>query len=114
MLSRVYRLRQKNDIERVLKKGKRFTDPFFQVIIFKNGLSVNRFCVIISKKTEKRAHSRNRLKRQITEILRRNRTMVPEGYDVVILVFSPASGESSQVFFEHLAAIFRERFPPRR
>lgn len=111
MLSFAYRLRKKNDIERVLRKGDRFTSSFFRVIIFNNVLSHSRFSVIVPKKTTKEAHIRNRLKRQIVEIARRNYAAIPKGFDIVILVFPSALGKSSRALAEQLAAIFRTPFP---
>lgn len=106
MLPSPHRLRKKNDIERVLRKGERFTNSFFRVLVLKNASSNSRFSVIVPKKTTKEAHVRNRLKRQIIETLRRNYALVPKGYDIVIFVFPPALGESSHVLTGKLAAIF--------
>jgi len=51
----------------------------------KNGLSVNRFGIVVSKKIDKRAVVRNRIKRIFRETLSElNKNMVP-GHDILLI-----------------------------
>ena len=88
MLPKTFRLTLNNDIKRVLREGKPFFTKFLNFRIFKNNLETSRFCIIISNKVDKRATIRNKIKRQISEILRLNMDKIRGGYDVNILVKS--------------------------
>ncbi len=48
----------------------------------------NRFCIIVSNKVDKRSVIKNRIKRQIGEIIRLNINNIKPGYDISILVKS--------------------------
>ena len=70
MIPRRLRL-PRNRIEYLFRKGKKIANDFFTIRYSpaREGIP-DRFCVIISTATEKKAVNRNRLRRQIYEILR--------------------------------------------
>lgn len=57
----------------------------FLVIGRKNGLSRNRLGVTVTKKVAPRAVARNRLKRQVREFFRLNRSTWPQGLDLLFI-----------------------------
>jgi len=70
MLLKPYRLCKKKEIELVFKKGKTFK---YQQLILKsvnNQLKHHRFAILVSKKISQKATVRNKIKRQLREIIR--------------------------------------------
>lgn len=93
MLSKENRLKKKKDFERVFKKGKGFNEGFLFLKIGKNNLSKSRFAFIISKKTSKKAVDRNRDKRRLREIIRKNISCINPGLDVVLIIQKSTKGK---------------------
>jgi ribonuclease P protein component len=85
MLAKKYRLTKDKDIQNVLKKGKIFYHPFFNLKILKNNLQNPRFCIVISTKISKKAVVRNKVKRQLRAIIYKNLAKISQNYDLVIL-----------------------------
>ena len=85
MLSNSNRLRKKKEIEKVLKTGKSIFARDFKLIVLRNNLKFSRFTIIISNKVSKKAVERNKLKRQIREIIRLNIDKLVFGYDICLL-----------------------------
>lgn len=69
------------EIKYLLDKGEKYSSKFFICRYQKNREQFLRFCVIISKKIDKSAVKRNRLRRQIYEAIRLN---LKENQDVPI------------------------------
>ena len=85
MLPVKYRLAKRKDIERVMKRGRSFFVKDIGIRIAKNNLDNSRITVVTSLKVSKKAVDRNRLKRQIREIIRLE--IIPKikpGFDGVI------------------------------
>lgn len=62
-----------------------FSVPQFVLKAKKNGLALNRFGIVVSKKIDKRAVERNRVKRMFRDILRElDRNMIP-GHDILVI-----------------------------
>lgn len=64
------RLRSRDDIKEVMTNGEKVSHRFLVARYKQNTSDENRFAVIISKKVEKLAVKRNRLRRQIYETIR--------------------------------------------
>ena len=90
MLSQINRLKKKKDFEEVFKKGKKIVLPESKICLRfkKNNLENSRFGFIIGKKFSKKAPERNKLKRQIREIIKKNIPNAKKGRDAVIVIFS--------------------------
>lgn len=86
------RLRKNEDFNRVYRKGSASFNRDFQIVGCKNALSCSRYGISLSKKFGK-AHERNRMKRQVKEIIRQNKTAFPKGYDFVILPRQKSKGK---------------------
>lgn len=57
----------------------------FTIKIKKNGLSINRFAVIVSKKIDLRATIRNKVKRLVRIIIEELYKTIDEGYDTLFI-----------------------------
>ncbi len=83
-MSRYWSLKKRDDFKQIYKKGSPSYNRDFKIIGLANSLENNRYGFSISKKFGK-AHERNRMKRQLREIVRLNDKRFPPGYDFVII-----------------------------
>ena len=67
MFPKKNRIRTSWEIKKIFKNNQRFNHRFFSVLYLKNYLSHARSTVIVSKKYDKRAVYRNKLKRKFRE-----------------------------------------------
>lgn len=77
------RLKSTADYNKVLKKGEKRTHPFFYLYFVGNGLLFNRLGIRVGRKFGD-AHVRNRVKRIIREVYRKNEAAI-KGFDVVFI-----------------------------
>ena len=84
MLNRRNRIGDSGTIERLAKAGSVFKSDFLLFRYVKMDEVSSRFAVNVSKKIDKRAVVRNRLRRQVSEALRINMALLPEGYRVLV------------------------------
>lgn len=85
MLAQIYSLKGERTINEVLKKGEKEQSESFGVFyINKKNDNHPKFAFVISKKISKLAVNRNRVKRAISESVRRNVDRIPKG---VLFVF---------------------------
>lgn len=85
MLRQENRLRRKRDVDNVFKKGKTIAGKLIFLKIIKNNLNNSRFGFVISTKISKKAVIRNKIKRQLREIIRKNLPNIKPGFDVLII-----------------------------
>lgn len=86
MLPKSSRVHARADIERVMRKGRTFSSPFFAIkIIFSGTLAPPRFGFIVSNKISRRAVVRNRIKRRLREQIRRRQGLFAPGADVIVV-----------------------------
>jgi len=86
MLPKTNRLTGNKDFNKVFKKGKGQEKDFLFLKSFKNNLQTSRFGIVVSQKVSKKAAERNKIKRQISEILREEAPKIKKGVDVILLV----------------------------
>ncbi len=73
-----------------------YSAPQFILKIKKNGLLVNRFGIVVSKKIDKRAVVRNRIKRMLRDIcVKLNKNMVA-GRDILFIVKKEILGKTKE------------------
>lgn len=90
MLYAANRLAKRSDIEAVHKRGRSFFVENLGIRMAKNNRAVSRFTVITSLKISKKAVHRNKLKRRIREILRKDiLPRIQPGFDGIILTKKP-------------------------
>lgn len=86
MLKKRYRLTKDKDFERVFKQGSSAYVSSLGLKMAANSLGGPRFAILVSKKVSKKAVARNKIKRQIRNILREE--YVPEinkNCDIVVI-----------------------------
>lgn len=87
MLKKLNRLTKQKDFEKIFKKGRSVYDSNLGIKVLKNDLSENRYGIIISAKVSKKAVERNRIKRLIREIIKKENINLKNGNDIVIVTF---------------------------
>lgn len=78
------RITKNSDYRSIYSKGKSYSDYNLVLFVKKRYDSNNKFGVTTAKKM-KRAVDRNKVRRRIKEIIRKNLKNVLEGYDLVIM-----------------------------
>lgn len=108
MLSQKYRLTKEKDFKKIRSFGRSFFTPCFRLRHMNTDAELSRFAIIVSTKTSKKATVRNRVKRQIREIIRLNRTKIRDGHDIVISVNSKALNKSYQEIEKEILSVFKK------
>lgn len=115
MLAKKYRLCKEHEIKRVLQKGKRLHAPFFTLLVMQRWIKKEdldekniRLTVIVSKKYDKRAVSRNCLKRKFREAVHLDVISLRKPLDIIILPKKNAREVSYQDISQALHVIFRK------
>ncbi len=88
MLPQDSRLQNEKDIERVYKKGKSFKEDFLILKVVKSNLAKSRFVFIISRKVSKKAVARNKIKRRLREIIKKQTKRIAPGFDILVIARS--------------------------
>jgi len=86
MLPRKYKLKRDNDFKKVFKQGRYSQGSFIRIKFLKNGLKISRFAFVVGLKISKKAVQRNRVRRQLEEVVRLAFDQIKTGFDLVILV----------------------------
>lgn len=90
MLSYKHRFHGHNSLRYVYKNGRPVRSAHMTLRATKNPKRKHsRFAVVVSKKVMKSAVGRNRIRRRLYEILRRNLDHISPAHDVVLLVSHP-------------------------
>lgn len=88
MLNKKYRFHSRGGVRYVYQKGKTIRTPNMSLIFADNTRGFTRVAVVVSKKVEKSAVGRNRIRRRIYEALRVNLEQIPKKRDYIFIVFS--------------------------
>ena len=88
MLSKKYRFHSRGGVRYVYQKGKTVRKPKMSLVFCENTRGFTRMAVVVSKKVDKTAVGRNRIRRRVYEVLRKNLEFIPEKKDYVFVVFS--------------------------
>lgn len=88
MISKKYRFHSRGGVRYVYQKGKTVRSPKMSLVFVKNNRGFTRFAVVVSKKVDKTAVGRNRIRRRVYEVLRTNLKDIPDKTDYVFVVFS--------------------------
>ena len=85
------RLKKRYEFRRVQLSGRRIHTPHFLIVVQPNALDNTRLGITVTKKVGT-AVQRNRIKRVVREVYRRNRTLFPASHDVVFIAKREARG----------------------
>ena len=88
MLSKKYRFHSRGGVKWVYRHGKTVRGPKMSLCFDSNERGFTRVAVVVSKKVEKTAVGRNRIRRRVYEALRVNFDMVPKRNDYIFVVYS--------------------------
>ena len=83
-LSPQEKIRKKQDFLFLYKEGKRYKGKYFNLVYFPNNLNFSRMAVIVSKKIGN-AVTRNKIKRWMRELFRRNKGILKDHLDLLIV-----------------------------
>ena len=93
MISKKYRFHSRGGVRYVYQNGKTIRKPKMSLVFCENTRGFTRFSVVVSKKVEKTAVGRNRIRRRVYEILRKNMDLIPKKKDYVFVIFSKEVGK---------------------
>ena len=88
MLNKKYRFHSRGGVKYVYQKGKTIRKPGISLVFCDNTKGFTRMAVVVSKKVEKSAVRRNRIRRRIYEVLRKNIDLVPKKRDYIFVVYN--------------------------
>jgi ribonuclease P protein component len=97
-----HRLLKRAQFRHTERKGFRRSGKHLVVVARKNEVDFSRLGITVTRKVGN-AVVRNRWKRRIREVFRRNRDQVPEGWDFVVIV---RKGEDNEPAFKALSHEF--------
>ena len=102
MLALRNRLKRQRDFENVFKTGKGFQEGPLYLKVQKNNFQASRFGFIVSKKFSKKAVERNRAKRVLREVIKKNLSQIKAGLDIIIVLNPEAKTEELEKTTERL------------
>ncbi|MBI2638829.1 ribonuclease P protein component [Candidatus Peregrinibacteria bacterium] len=86
MIAQKYKIRSKPRVLHILKKGRMFKWGVFYLRSLPNRAGHPRFSLILSKKIGRKAVERNKIRRRVYEVIRKNFSIISKTcYDVVVL-----------------------------
>lgn len=108
MLCSKNRLRNKKDINNVSKRGTTAAGNFILLKFIKNNLNNSRFAFVISSRIFKSAVKRNKIKRRLREITKKNIFRIKNAMDFLIIVKGAFIRERSVDLEKELLALFNK------
>jgi len=111
-LTPLERIRRKSDFASLYRDGGRLRGRHFTLVFLKNGLGHPRLAVVASRKVGS-AVVRNRVKRRFRELYRRNKALLGEPLDLMVIA-RPGSGEAPwpdlrDAYISSLTTLMRKR-----
>ncbi|MBU1102626.1 ribonuclease P protein component [Patescibacteria group bacterium] len=101
-------LSKEKDFQIVFAGGKIIQDEYLIVRARTNGLGDSRWGLVVSAKVDRRAVARNRLRRQMREIIRKNSARLVSGLDVVVIAKKALVGKKFKEIENNLLALLKE------
>lgn len=89
MLAKKYRLSGEKRFKEIYRNSRYFFTPLFNIRYLKNNQESPRFAVVVSAKVSKKATQRNKIRRQLLEIIREGLPGFNNNYDYIIKVKKP-------------------------
>lgn len=95
MIARAYRLRTAADFNKTYQRGRSTNADVLYIKSYQSHFSSSRVAVVASKKVSKRAVVRNRCKRRVIEIVRKNWDHIEPGHNFIITIKQDISNVSA-------------------
>ena len=108
--SKKERVVREKDFQKIRKIKETSRFQFGSIKKVKNNLLFSRFAFIVSKKVSSSAVSRNKTRRKISEIVRKNKSFFPKGYDFVIICNKDLSSVKSGIIESLLKKVMMQIF----
>ena len=106
-MKKVNVVKSNEEFNEVMKKGKIFKNNYFVVYTKKNNLDKYRFGISVGKKIFN-AVNRNKLKRQVRNILDNHKNLYSKGRDYIIIVRKSSLNEEYIVLEENLRKLLEK------
>lgn len=106
-MKRTFRLTGSNDIKRVRRYGTSLAHPLVVLVYYPNKHQHSRFAVSAGRSVGK-AVARNRAKRLIREALNALISVIPPGWDFVLIAREPLAGASCQEALKALESLLKK------
>lgn len=107
-LPKINRIKKTNEIKKVLKDGKKKKIGYLLFKFIENNLPISRFAIIISSRVSKKAVKRNKIKRQISEILRQYRKFFKKQIDGVFVCLPGIENQNFSEIKKTIEEILKE------
>lgn len=88
MLNKKYRFHSRGGVRYVYQKGKTIRSTKMSLVYTPNTKGFTRIAVVVSKKVNKTAIGRNRMRRRVYEVLRKNFNLIPPKTDYIFVIYS--------------------------
>ena len=88
MLNKRYRFHSRGGVRYVYQKGKTIRKAKASLVFADNTRGFTRVAVVISKKVIKSEVGRNRVRRRVYEVIRKNFELLPKKRDYIFVIFS--------------------------
>ena len=88
MLSKKYRFHSRGGVRYTYAHGKTIRTPKISLVYNENSKGFQRFAVVVSKKVEKTAVGRNRIRRRVYEAIRAEFQNAPKKQDNIFVIYS--------------------------
>lgn len=85
MLPAINRITKDKEYEEVFKFGRSSFNAIMGIKALAKEMKVNKYGIIVSTKVSKKATERNKIKRQIREIIQSYLSEIKQGYEVVVI-----------------------------
>jgi len=99
---------KKADFNNLFKKSKTVSEKLVLLKFRRNNFKNSRFCFVVSLKISKKATLRNKLKRQLREIIKINSENIKPGFDVAIIARPEIIGKKYQDIEKSLEALLKK------
>jgi len=108
MLAGDNRLKKDNDFKRVFQSGKAVRSDLLVMRFAGNNIEKTRFGFVVGLKFSKKATLRNRIKRQISKILRPLVGQLKSGYDMVIIPNCQLADKHQEIISKEITEIIKK------
>ena len=100
-------VKSNDEFNLIMNKGKCFKNKYYVIYNMKNNLDKYRFGISVGKKVTN-AVGRNKLKRQVRNILDYHKNLYSKGQDYIIIIRRSSLGEDYSILEENLVKILEK------